>query len=66
MEKDDDLKDALTMKMIIKLLAISIAAIGVFYSFSLYAESAPQQAVKWIQMCFWVIAPYCFARLIYM
>ena len=25
-----------------------------------------QQAVQWLQMCFWVIFPYCFVRLCYM
>lgn len=51
-----------------KIVALAaLAVIGVFGLLStLFAapESAPQQAVVYARGCFWVVLPYCVARIV--
>ena len=45
-------------------VALVVMVLGVLGSLTTEVSGAPQQAVQWIQICFWTIWPYCTARLV--
>ena len=58
-----DLMEKVDAKHVL-VVALVAMILGMLSTLTIEIEGAPQQAVQWIQICFWVIWPYCTARLV--